>query len=246
MFGSRACAAGEVAAKIGSFLICQEFGISYPDGNPDLTEDQHAAYLTGWAGVIKDDPKTVKQAIDHNVKTAGYLCRPGSKGSSSTLVATGRMAMDADPPASTTNATEVLSAESATLALRSLSALGAAEPVALAVSSMLQKSHGRGWDGDAGRYGAAVGWPLSGGGEPDRAGLVRRLWAGFDWLLRGPILWALYGLRSERLVLLKPLLQHDLLLVRCLELDKELWGHSTYAKNRDRLIKQGIPRELFV
>jgi len=73
--GSRGYAAEEVTAEIGSFLMCQELGIPYLGGNPDLTEAQHAAYLASWAGVIKDDPKAVGQAIDHGVKAAGYLSR---------------------------------------------------------------------------------------------------------------------------------------------------------------------------
>ena len=74
-FGSRAYAAEEVAAEIGSFLLCQELGIPSPGGNPDLTATQHAAYLAAWASVLKEDPKTVGQAIDHGAKAAGYLSR---------------------------------------------------------------------------------------------------------------------------------------------------------------------------
>jgi transposase len=66
-----------------------------------------------------------------------------------------------------------------------------------------------------------------------------------EWLLRGLVLQALYGIRSERL--------------RCEQLgynmryrwfvglsrDDAAWDHSTYTKNRDRLIEHDVVRALF-
>ncbi len=74
-FGSSIYAAEEVTAEVGSFLLCQELGIPYPGGNPDLTETQHAAYLASWATVLRNDPKAVGEAIDRGVKAAGFLSR---------------------------------------------------------------------------------------------------------------------------------------------------------------------------
>lgn len=64
-------------------------------------------------------------------------------------------------------------------------------------------------------------------------------------LLRGLILQALYGLRSERL--LCESLGYNMLYrwFVGLSLDKAPWDHSTYTKNRDRLIEHEVVRELF-
>lgn len=66
-----------------------------------------------------------------------------------------------------------------------------------------------------------------------------------EQLLRGLILQTLYGLRSERL--LCESLSYNMLFrwFVGLGLDKAPWDHSTYTKNRDRLIEHEIVRELF-
>lgn len=74
-FGTAQYAAEEVTAEIGSFLMCQELAIPYLGGNPDLTADQHAAYLASWATVVGRDPKVLGQAIDHGARAATYLSR---------------------------------------------------------------------------------------------------------------------------------------------------------------------------
>lgn len=66
-----------------------------------------------------------------------------------------------------------------------------------------------------------------------------------EQLLRGLILQALYGLRSERLLCEQ--LGYNLLFrwFVGLSLEKKPWDHSTYTKNRDRLIEHEVVRELF-
>jgi transposase len=66
-----------------------------------------------------------------------------------------------------------------------------------------------------------------------------------EQLLRGLILQTLYGLRSERL--LCESLSYNMLYrwFVGLSLDKAPWDHSTYTKNRDRLIEHEVVRELF-
>jgi transposase len=66
-----------------------------------------------------------------------------------------------------------------------------------------------------------------------------------EQLLRGLILQSLYGLRSERLLCEQ--LGYNMLFrwFVGLSLDKGPWDHSTYTKNRDRLIEHEVVRELF-
>ena len=66
-----------------------------------------------------------------------------------------------------------------------------------------------------------------------------------EQLLRGLILQALYGLRSERLLCEQ--LGYNMLFrwFVGLSLDKKPWDHSSYTKNRDRLIRHEVVRELF-
>jgi transposase len=66
-----------------------------------------------------------------------------------------------------------------------------------------------------------------------------------EQLLRGLILQSLYGLRSERLLCEQ--LGYNMLFrwFVGLGVDKDPWDHSTYTKNRDRLIEHEVVRELF-
>lgn len=66
-----------------------------------------------------------------------------------------------------------------------------------------------------------------------------------EQLLRGLILQSLYGLRSERLLCEQ--LGYNLLFrwFVGLGMEKKPWDHSTYTKNRDRLIEHEVIRELF-
>ena len=66
-----------------------------------------------------------------------------------------------------------------------------------------------------------------------------------EQLLRGLLLQTLYGLRSERLLCEQ--LGYNLLYrwFVGLSLESAAWDHSTYSKNRDRLIEHQVIRELF-
>lgn len=66
-----------------------------------------------------------------------------------------------------------------------------------------------------------------------------------EQLLRGLILQSLYGLRSERLLCEQ--LGYNMLFrwFVGLSVDQDPWDHSTYTKNRDRLIEQEVMRDLF-
>jgi transposase len=66
-----------------------------------------------------------------------------------------------------------------------------------------------------------------------------------EWLLRGLLLQALYGIRSERLLCEQ--LGYNMLYrwFVGLSMDDAAWDHSTYTKNRDRLIEHEVVRALF-
>jgi transposase len=66
-----------------------------------------------------------------------------------------------------------------------------------------------------------------------------------EWLLRGLVLQALYGIRSERLLCEQ--LGYNLLYRWFVGLGMEdaPWDHSTYTQNRDRLIEHDVIKTLF-
>jgi len=66
-----------------------------------------------------------------------------------------------------------------------------------------------------------------------------------EWLLRGLVLQALYGIRSERLLCEQ--LGYNMLYrwFVGLSMDDAAWDHSTYTHNRDRLIEHDVVRALF-
>jgi transposase len=66
-----------------------------------------------------------------------------------------------------------------------------------------------------------------------------------EWLLRGLVLQALYGIRSERLLCEQ--LGYNILYRWFVGLGMEdaAWDHSTYTHNRDRLIEHEVVRALF-
>ncbi|MGO9444457.1 MAG: ArdC family protein [Thiobacillaceae bacterium] len=74
-FGSPPYATEEITAEVGSYLLCQELGVPYAGGNPDMTEEQHAAYAASWAQVLKTQPEKIGRAIDAGVKASLYLGR---------------------------------------------------------------------------------------------------------------------------------------------------------------------------
>lgn len=66
-----------------------------------------------------------------------------------------------------------------------------------------------------------------------------------EWLLRGLVLQALYGIRSERLLCEQ--LGYNMLYrwFVGLSMDDTAWDHSTYTRNRDRLIEHEVVQGLF-
>jgi IS5 family transposase len=66
-----------------------------------------------------------------------------------------------------------------------------------------------------------------------------------EWLLRGLVLQALYGIRSERLLCEQ--LGYNMLFRWFVGLGMEdaAWDHSTYTQNRDRLIEHDVIKTLF-
>jgi len=66
-----------------------------------------------------------------------------------------------------------------------------------------------------------------------------------EWLLRGLVLQALYGIRSERLLCEQ--LGYNMLYRWFVGLGMEdgAWDHSTYTQNRDRLIEHEVVKALF-
>lgn len=66
-----------------------------------------------------------------------------------------------------------------------------------------------------------------------------------EWLLRGLVLQALYGIRSERLLCEQ--LDYNMLYRWFVGLGMEdaTWDHSTYTQNRDRLIEHDVVKALF-
>ena len=66
-----------------------------------------------------------------------------------------------------------------------------------------------------------------------------------EWLLRGLVLQALYGIRSERLLCEQ--LDYNMLYLWFVGLGMEdaAWDHSTYTQNRDRLIEHDVIKALF-
>jgi transposase len=66
-----------------------------------------------------------------------------------------------------------------------------------------------------------------------------------EWLLRGLVLQALYGIRSERLLCEQ--LNYNMLYRWFVGLGMEdaAWDHSTYTQNRDRLIEHDVVKGLF-
>ena len=63
-----------------------------------------------------------------------------------------------------------------------------------------------------------------------------------EWLLRGLVLQALFGIRSERLLCEQ--LNYNMLFrwFVGLGMEDEAWDHSTYTQNRDRLIEHDVSK----
>jgi antirestriction protein ArdC len=66
-WGTDAYAREELVAELGSFLLCQKLGLATSVG-------QHAAYLSGWAKSLEDDPRVIFKVLKES-NEAIYLIR---------------------------------------------------------------------------------------------------------------------------------------------------------------------------
>ncbi|MHB1494492.1 MAG: zincin-like metallopeptidase domain-containing protein [Acidithiobacillus sp.] len=64
-------AAEEMTAEIGAYLMSQRLGVPFMGDSQDMTDEQHAAYLTGWARDLT--PEERRTAIDNGIKAATYM-----------------------------------------------------------------------------------------------------------------------------------------------------------------------------
>ncbi len=64
-------AAEEMTAEIGAYLLSTRLGVPFMGNNPDMTDAQHAAYLTTWAKDLSPDERRI--AIEQGIKAAGHL-----------------------------------------------------------------------------------------------------------------------------------------------------------------------------
>ena len=64
-------AAEEMTAEIGAYLMSQRLGVPFLGNSPDQTDEQHAAYLAGWARDLT--PEERRAAIDNGIKAATYM-----------------------------------------------------------------------------------------------------------------------------------------------------------------------------
>lgn len=64
-------AAEEMTAEIGAYLMSQRLGVPFLGSSPDQTDEQHAAYLTGWARDLT--PEERRASIDNGIKAANYM-----------------------------------------------------------------------------------------------------------------------------------------------------------------------------
>ncbi|MBU2768292.1 DNA primase, partial [Acidithiobacillus ferrivorans] len=64
-------AAEEMTAEIGAYILSTRLGVPFMGNNPDMTDTQHAAYLTTWAKDLSPDER--RAAIEQGIKAAGHL-----------------------------------------------------------------------------------------------------------------------------------------------------------------------------
>jgi hypothetical protein len=60
-----------MTAEIGAYLLSTRLGVPFMGNNPDMTDAQHAAYLTSWAKDLSPDER--RAAIEQGIKAAGHL-----------------------------------------------------------------------------------------------------------------------------------------------------------------------------
>jgi antirestriction protein ArdC len=68
-FGGDDYAREELVAELGAFLICNRLEIS-------SSTENHAAYLSHWAKVLKEGPKVLFKVLSDATKAANLICGP--------------------------------------------------------------------------------------------------------------------------------------------------------------------------
>jgi antirestriction protein ArdC len=66
VFGDEKYAREELVAELGAFLICNRLQI-------DSAADNHAAYLSHWAKVLKEGPKVLFKVLSDATKAAALI-----------------------------------------------------------------------------------------------------------------------------------------------------------------------------
>ena len=64
-------AAEEMTAEIGAYLLSTRLGVPFMGNNPDVTSEQHAAYLTTFAKALSPDER--RAAVEQGIKAASHL-----------------------------------------------------------------------------------------------------------------------------------------------------------------------------
>ena len=68
-WGDAGYAMEELVAELGSAFLCADLDLT-----PEVRED-HAAYISGWLEVLKNDKRAIFSAAAHAQKAADYLAR---------------------------------------------------------------------------------------------------------------------------------------------------------------------------
>jgi antirestriction protein ArdC len=61
----------EMTAEIGAYILSTRLGVPFMGNNPDMTDAQHAAYLTTWAKDLSPDER--RAAIEQGIKASLHL-----------------------------------------------------------------------------------------------------------------------------------------------------------------------------
>lgn len=68
-FGDDGYAREELVAELGAAFLCADLGLKLED------REDHAAYISHWLGVLREDKKAIFAAAAHAQRAAAYLCR---------------------------------------------------------------------------------------------------------------------------------------------------------------------------
>lgn len=63
----------EMTAEIGAYILSTRLGVPVSGNDPDMTDEQHAAYLASWAKDLSTDDR--RAAIEQGIKAAEYMAK---------------------------------------------------------------------------------------------------------------------------------------------------------------------------